>query len=37
MNSDPEKIDSAMPISVNHCNGMIEKPVTRSKFKRINL
>ncbi len=33
-NSTPDSRDSAVPIIENHCSGTIEKPVTRSKFRR---
>ncbi|MCY1247030.1 hypothetical protein D9M68_877220 [compost metagenome] len=34
-NSTPENSDRIVPIAENHCSGTIEKPVTRSKFRRI--
>jgi hypothetical protein len=34
-NRPADEIDSTVPIAENHCSGTIEKPVTRSKFRRI--
>ena len=33
----PRRSDRIMPMSENHCSGTTEKPVTRSKFRRIRL
>src|SRR5450830_588702 len=33
----PDRIDNTIPSIENHCNGMMEKPVIRSKLRRIRL